>query len=725
MPAGGDEGARRPKAKLIETERERLVDFVTSATIGLHWVGPDGTILWANPADYQLLGYTADEYIGKNIAEFHAREDVISDMLARLERGERLHEYPAALRCKDGSVRHVRITSSGLFDESGDFLNTRCFTRDVTEEIRAETRIRVLAEASELLASSLDYEATLSTLARSCVPEIADWCSVEIVEAGGRTQLAVAHVDPEKVEQARELRRRYPPDPESPRGVSQVLRTGTPVMGEIADSEIAAVARDPEHERLLRSLGLRSYLIAPIALRGRILGALTLVNAEAERCFGPADLEMTQELASRAAQAIENARLYRDAQQARREAEAAADRLAVLARLGEAIAESLEPDRALQQLARLAVQGLADYAVAYRLEDGAVRRAALAHADPDRQPLVEELVQAGPPALDDSYGAGAVLRTGEAMMVSDIPEELLERATQNGTHLELVRRLAPRSSIIVPLAARGRTLGALALATTDHSGKRYDQDDLTFAQEMANRAALLVDNARLFFRAQEATRARDEMLSVVSHDLRNLLGTMTTAIDLLELDPPEDRRARTRASLRRAANQMSKLLDDLLDVAQIEAGKLALSRKRFELGSLFAEILSLHGPVAEYQGIRIDRRLPGARFEIDADRNRLAQALSNLVDNALKFTPEGGQVTMAAELDGGEVRISVSDTGPGIPPEKLPHLFDRFWRADLDANRGTGLGLTIARGIVEAHGGVIQVASHPGEGTRFTLVLPR
>lgn len=597
-----------------------------------------------------------------------------------------------------------------------------------TAEATAEERIWLLGEASDLLSSSLDFETTLTSLARLCVPRLADWCGVEIGgEDGTSQQLAVAHVDAGKVELAREYRRRFPPDPDAQRGVAHVLRTGeTEHVEKIADEMFGEVARNAEHERLIRSLGLESYIIVPIALHGRILGALTLVHAESKRRYGPRDVKLAQELALRAAHAIEHARLYREANLARQQAEEAAQRLGLLAGLSQSLAPSLEPEIALRRLARFAVSNMADYSITYALDDdGTIRRVALAHADPDQQPLVEDLVRAGPPSLDDPYGAGAVLRTGEPVLATEITSEVLERGAQNAQHLDVLKKLVPRSSLIVPLTARSRTVGALAMATTDRSAKRYQEADLLLARELASRAALLVDNARLYSRAQQATRARDQMLSIVSHDLRSPLNTVVTACELLELDLPEDRRARTRGSIRRAARQMNRLLEDLLDVTRIVEGRLTLQREPVHPNSLLIEVVSMHAPIAEHGGVHLSKCATDQPAVVEGDWQRLSQALSNLVDNALKFTPEGGQVEVAATVDLDHVRIGVSDTGPGIPAEHIPHLFDRFWRAENAQRAGVGLGLSIARGIAEAHGGSIEVVNRPGGGTRFTMVLPR
>jgi PAS domain S-box-containing protein len=300
------------------TEQD-LVDFVDTASIGLHWVGADGTILWANPADYEPLGYCADEYIGKNIVQFHADDHVIVDILRRLTAGERLNDYAARLRCKDGSTRQVLINSSVRFDETGSFLHTRCFTLDVTDKRREEGRRRFLAEAGALLSSSLDYIATLKRVVELSVPTVADWCAADMIEATGAFErLAIAHADASKLQHIEKLKR-YLPNLRSAFGTHEVIRTGrSQLRPEVPDSLLEELAVDSEHLRLLRELGFWSAMIVPLRARGQTVGALLFVSSESNRKFGDGDLAFAEELASIAALAIENARLYREAQNANR-----------------------------------------------------------------------------------------------------------------------------------------------------------------------------------------------------------------------------------------------------------------------------------------------------------------------------------------------------------------------------------------------------------------------
>jgi PAS domain S-box-containing protein len=295
----------------LRDSEEELIDFFENATIGLHWVGPDGTILRANRAELELLGYDKEEYIGRKISEFHVENDVICDILTRLQAGQKLTDYPSSLRCKDGSIKDVLIDSNVMWKDER-FIHTRCFTRDVTELRRTEQSLRFLADASASLATLVDYQGTLELVAGLAVPKFADWCAVDIVENDGSLRrLAVVHVDPAKVQLAQEYNRCYPPDPGMLHGVPQVLRTGKPdMLTAIHDEMLVKGARDQGELRMLRELGFRSYMCVPLKGRDKLIGVISFVSAESERRYTKSDLSFAEELARRAGIAIENAQLY-------------------------------------------------------------------------------------------------------------------------------------------------------------------------------------------------------------------------------------------------------------------------------------------------------------------------------------------------------------------------------------------------------------------------------
>jgi signal transduction histidine kinase len=247
------------------------------------------------------------------------------------------------------------------------------------------------------------------------------------------------------------------------------------------------------------------------------------------------------------------------------------------------------------------------------------------------------------------------------------------------------------------------------------------------AEELARRAGLAVENARLFREAQAATGARDEMLGIVAHDLRNPLNTIMMASDvMMELPPtaPLSEGRRTIEMVRRAADRMNRLIQDLLDVKRIESGRLAVEPRPQSVISVVNEAIEMLRPLATGNSLKLCAELPPDLPLVQIDPPRIHQVLSNLVGNSIKFTPAGGTITLRAEPLAEEVRITVIDTGPGIPPEQLPHLFGRYWQGAAGDRRGIGLGLAIAKGIVEAHKGRIWVESTVGQGSRFHFTVP-
>lgn len=626
----------------------------------------------------------------------------------------------------DGSIRWIGAHGRLLIDSTGAPAWMLGVCRDITESKLLELRNQFLVEAGRILSSSLDLDSTLDQLSELAVPTLADWYCVHLLGPGGEiVPMRLSHADPARVELAWQTARRWPSRPDAATGVALAIRTGEPTLiAQIEPELLGRVAQDEEHLQALRELGFRSGMIVPLKSRARTLGALTFIHAESRREYGPEDLALVTELAARAGLAIENAQLLAEAESARRDAERAVERLSILARASAVLAESLDPDTTLRQLATFAVSNLADYAITYSLDpEQRIRRVGFAHADPTQQSVVEELATLEPPRLDDVRGAGAVLRTGEPVLAADIPAAMLERTAQNAAHAAVLQRLGPRSSILVPLRARERTIGVVALATTDRSARRYTDEDLSLVLELAGRAALQVDNARLYLQAQSAIQGRDELLAIVSHDLRTPLNTVVMACDLLATGPSLARQGRCYESIARGAGQMSRLLDDLLDVAQIEEGRLSLELAPMTLGEVVSEVVSMLSPIAEEKSIRLQSLVAiGARIE--GDRDRLVQALCNLVGNAVKFSARNSEVIVRAEQDDGEARIAVIDEGPGIPAEQLPSIFDRFFRGDRATRNGIGLGLAIARGIVQAHRGRIDVRSEPGVGTEFVVSLP-
>lgn len=302
---------------LRRRSEELLRDFFENGAVGLHWVAGDGTIEWANDAELKLLGYTREEYIGRNIAEFHADSGTINDILGCLTRNEEIRDYEARLIAKDGSYRWVSINSNVLF-EDGKFVHTRCFTHDITARKRLEEQNALLLEVTSLLTRTLDYRTRLQTLARLIVPRLADWCAIDLARDDGYERVVLAHSDPQLEERGARLRERWPARREHDL-VLRVLRSGEPeIVSTVTEEALAAAAQDEEHLSELRRLGLRSVMVVPMMGFGRVVGAITFVAAEKAGRFTQDDLPLAIDLGVRAGALIEIARLYHVAQETNR-----------------------------------------------------------------------------------------------------------------------------------------------------------------------------------------------------------------------------------------------------------------------------------------------------------------------------------------------------------------------------------------------------------------------
>jgi len=387
---------------------------------------------------------------------------------------------------------------------------------------------------------------------------------------------------------------------------------------------------------------------------------------------------------------------------------------------------SLDQDVILSSLARLAVPTLADYCAIDVLEEtGGLHRPALAHADPSREALMSEADVPSADADEKRDIVYRVIRSRQPVLVRECTQKALDTLRLTAAHCDHLRRLGTTSFMSVPLLSREQVLGAITLGVSD-SGRHYDLMDLLTAEQLAQRAARTIDNSRLYDNAQRAIRARDEVLAVVSHDLRNPLSTIGLSASLL-LDESSQQQAppsRFLGVIKRSAEQANAMIKNLLDVSSIEAGHFAVNRSRESVAELMRQAQEMLAPLAEKKSIRLESESPREDLMASVDANQLHRVFSNLVGNALKFTPDGGVVRLRVEQMDGELQFAVSDNGPGIPPDQLSHVFDRFWQGRTGDRRGAGLGLSIVRGIVEAHGGRIWVESQLNSGTTFYFTVP-
>jgi signal transduction histidine kinase len=392
-----------------------------------------------------------------------------------------------------------------------------------------------------------------------------------------------------------------------------------------------------------------------------------------------------------------------------------------LAAAGEKLASSFGSGEVLHHVAELAVPTLADGCILEnRVEDG-FRAGAVAHSDPGADELMQQITRSGLRKPPSGHPLSEILRTRKPVLLqSDAASRLVESSTLPA-YIVGIRAMNPRSALFLPLVAREQLIGVLSLF---RSARSFDGDDLAFSEDLARLAALALDNSRLFDAVRGSLRAQEEMVGVVSHDLRTPVAAIKRLSRALLGGQDGESRNQNLALIAEAADQMDTLIRDLLDVNSLDAGKLRIAKEPIEPSVLLKEALRTLQPLVSEKEIALDVQIEAGLPRVLADTERIHQVLSNLVGNAIKFTPKGGKIVIAARSDDHTVTVSVADTGSGIREEHLTKVFDRYFQSTRTNRQGAGLGLAIAKGIVEGHGGRIWIESTTGEGTIAQFTLP-
>ncbi len=625
------------------------------------------------PVAGELLAAPAGEVVGRfDLFDEDGQPFPVENLPGRRAlRGEPESAVTLRFRVQEtGEERWSIVRSSPVTDAAGNVLYAVNVWQDATAQRRAEAAQRFLAEAGEALATSLDVEATLANIARLAVPRLADWCVVHLVrEDGSVSPLAVAHIDPERVAWARRLQEQYPADPDVDQGVVRAVRTGRPeLVPEVTDAMLVSVARDPEHLAMLRLVGLTSAMIVPMIARERSVGAISFAAAESGHRYDEQDLELTQELARRAALAVDNARLY-DAERA----------------------------------ARL------------QAEEAQVRFRGLFEGVPDAILVIDaggRFIEANAAACRMlGYDLDALLTMGmvDLFSSSDVAEAQIARfgvAEAWRTESELQRRDGTK----VPVEIWSRRLdlptGPIGLSVVRDISAQLEADQI-----------------------------REEVLTAISHDLRSPLNSIKLHAQSLQRllrrgETPDPKRLDDGLSaIDMMSTRVAFLLDDVVDMA----------RDRSHLGVPFEpepmDLVELAHRCAEEVRTSAGRDL---EVQVEAavetvvglwDPRGIERVVSNLLTNAIKYSPHGGLVRVRVERVGEDAtplaRLVVQDEGIGIPATDLSQIFERYRRGrNVGKISGTGIGLTGAKQIVERHRGAIDVASTEGAGTRVTVSLP-
>src|SRR5215217_1218100 len=644
--------------------------------------------------------------------------------------------------------------------------------QNLFERIGGENHVRFLAEASEILAGPLDYETELERVAHLIVPALADWCAVDLLAQDGRLhRLTVVHRDPIKAETALELRHRYPVlSPNQAHRAWDVLLDGSPWFDPaVTETRFVAEARDAEHLTLLRRLGFAAEMVLPLVARGRTLGVITLMLADTSRHFAAGDLALAEELARRAALAIDNARLYAAAQAAEaryrglfegvadailsiddegrfRDVNAAATELLGYEReelLGARLEDLTAPgvDLTEVEVLRRPRNGTWQGELDLRRKDGAIltveaRTTVVAlPTGPVALSVVRDVSERHRAAVDRQRLAAIVESSGDVIIGKTLDgtvtswnqaAERLYGYTAEEMIGQSIARIFPPERIdefrdFMDRLRRGERISHHDAVRVAKDGRRIDIS--VSVSPVTDAAGRIVGAATIAQDISERKRieaAQRDFLAMVSHDLRSPLAVIRASAQLLQRRG--EYRETTIATILDYADRMARLIDDLADVVRLEEGHLPLQREPLDLVDLARECAVAADDHSAHHAVRVEA--PNASICGEWDRVRLAQVLENLIGNALKHGAEAGEVKVRVEERADEALISVRDSGPGIDPKHLPHLFDRFYRANTGA-AGLGLGLYISRILVEAHGGRIWVDSQPGQGSTFTMALPR
>ena len=704
----------------------RLAAIVASSDDAIVSKDLNGYIKSWNRAAEQMFGYPADEAIGRHITliipkDRYAEEDHV---ISRIRRGEAVEHFETIRVRKDGSTLPVSLTVSPIRDSEGRVIGASKIARDITERTRAQAllaqaetaqadlqrRLLMLVQASGTLLGTPRLDAVLDaaiSLARELVAAdaYAIW-RLDDVARVWRADASVGLSDDFKAQLIATF----------DRDASELPFVDTKVVDDLAEEPLLAPRRN-----VYGSDGITGLMIVPLTIGGRRTGTLVFYSRHRHR-FTPVEVQTARALGNLVAGAVTTAELYEEQRKSREQAD-------FLVQVSSALASSLDYSETLSQVARLAVPKIADWCTVDMLDaDGVPRRLAIAHGDVRMIDLARSVEQRYGTS-SSPYSVQSVVATGRPVLLPSIADSMLvASAGDDDERLEQIRAFKLASYMCVPLSANNRIVGAISFVSAE-SNRHFTTSDVIFAEHVAARAGLAIENARAYAEARDANRLKDEFLATLSHELRTPLNTLLGYARMLNggVIAPEKQR-RTVQIIERNATVLSQIVADLLDVSRIISGKLRLELQPIDLPSILKEAIETVRPAVEAKNIRIVMTVGAVDGVVQGDAARLQQVAWNLLSNAAKFTPPGGRIDVRVLQGESAVDFEIADTGIGIPAEFLPYVFDRFRQADSRFSReygGLGLGLAIARHIVEMHGGRISVASGGADaGSTFRVSLP-
>jgi PAS domain S-box-containing protein len=653
-------------------QREQLQVTLTSIGDGVIVTDTAGIVSFLNPVAQLLTGWTPEEAAGQplervfRIVNEETRRTVENPVTKSLREGTVVGlANHTLLIARDGTERPIDDSAAPIRGEEGAIAGVVLVFRDVTEARQAlEARLRLAA----IVESSDD-----AIISKNLDGTITSWNK-------GAERL-FGYTAQEMIGQS--LSRLVPPDhPDELPAIIQRLKRGERV--------------DHFETVRLRKDGSRvdvSLTISPIKNgEGKVIGA---------------------------------SKVARDITAGKRKAEAAR----FLADASSLLSEVMDVTSTLQKVARLAVPFFADWCSVDLLnEDGSLRRLAVAHINPEMVLLAHEIYRRYPPDPQAPFGPWHILRTGQSELAPEITDDMVRQSIKEEGRLRLLLELGLKSYMGVPLRRRGKALGVLTFVGAE-SGRRYDAADLALAEDLADRVGIAIENARLYQELREADRHKDEFLAMLAHELRNPLAPIRNSLHIMKQPGARGEvLVRVRDMAERQVLHLARLLDDLLDVARISRGRIELHKEVVDMASVVNHTVETSRPLLEERRHELTVSLPPDPVTVEGDPARLEQVLTNLLNNAAKYTDPGGHLWLAVQREGDEVVLRVRDNGIGIAPEMLPRIFDLFVQAERRLDRaqgGVGIGLTLVKKLIELNHGTIEAFSAGlGQGSEFVVRLP-
>ena len=701
----------------------RLAAIVESSDDAIVSKDLDGIITSWNRGAEELFGYTADEAVGQSITilippDRRVEEDMV---LGHVRRGERVQHFDTVRRRKDGTLVPVSLTVSPIRDAAGLIIGASkiarniSYRRQIEEELQElHRRLMGLATASASILGSSDSGAVASAAIDVARDVLAgDGYAVWRVNPTGSWQILRSFGISEEF---------------ASRAIPRTQENVVPFAEPFVCEDVEAMPMVTDMVDAYRREGVVSMLVFPLTIRGHRSGTMVFYFRQ-RTAFHPVDIQVGTALSNLVAAALTAADLYEEQRHAREAADHARQRAAYLAQAGTVLSSSLDYEATLRSVANLSVPTIADWCAVDILADGgSLHRIAVAHVDPKKVEFARMLAERYPADPKAPGGVHEVIRTGKAAYMSRIPPALLEAAAQDDEQRRIIRELHFTSYMCVALTVQGKAIGAITFVSAE-SGRQYSDDDVRFARELAARASLAVENARAYERANEASRLKDEFLATLSHELRTPLNAVLGYARMMRTQTVSEKKAQgVWDVVERNATALKQIIEDVLDVSRIVAGRLRLNVEPVDLPAILREAVATVMPAADAKGVRVETVIETVATLVSGDADRLQQIVWNLISNAIKFTARGGKVQLRLSRVNSHVEVTVSDTGRGISPDFLPFVFERFRQADASFSRehgGLGLGLAIAKQLTELHGGAITAASGgPDQGATFTVTLP-